>query len=82
MEIAKVGAMALMVMLNVMEAEFGGLAESVAVTVMEEGAVVAVVGVPLMAPVLGLRVRPAGSVPVARVQVTAPVPPIDCKAAL
>ncbi len=79
-EIAKVGAAAWMVMLSAAETEFGGLAESVAFTVM--GEVPAAVGVPVMAPVPGFKVRPAGSVPVARVQVTTPVPPVDCNVAL
>ena len=79
-EMAKGGAAALMVMLKGIAAELGGLAESVAVIVTAE--VPAAVGVPAMAPVLGFRVRPAGRVPVVRLQVTAPVPPIDCKAAV
>ena len=77
-EMAKGGAAALMVMLKGIATELGGLAESVAVIVTAE--VPAAVGVPAMAPVR-FRVRPAGRVPVVRLQVTAPVPPIDCKAA-
>ena len=61
----------LIVMLSAVVEEFGGVAESVAITLKEVGEVVAVVGVPLMAPVLGFRVRPAGSVPVS-LQVTFP----------
>ena len=79
MEIAKVGPTALMTMLSAVVTEFGGAVESVTLTVM--GEVPAAVGVPVMAPVLGLKVRPAGSVPVARLQVTAPVPPADCRVA-
>ena len=70
----------MMEMLSAVVTEFGGLAESVAFTVI--GEVPAAVGVPVMAPVVGFRVRPAGSVPVARVQVIAPVPPVDCNAAV
>ena len=80
MEMAKVGAAALIVMLRGMATELGGLAESVALTVIAE--VPAAVGVPEMVPVPGFRVRPAGSVPVVRLQVTAPAPPIDCRVAL
>ena len=80
LEIAKVGAAALMTMLSAVVTEFGGVAESVTFTAM--GEVPAAVGVPVMAPVLGLKVRPAGRVPVARLQVTAPVPPADCRVAL
>src|SRR5260370_14382082 len=68
------------VMLRAMETEFGGLAESVTWTVM--GKVPVAVGVPAMAPVLGFKVRPLGSVPVAMLQVTAPVPPADCNVAV
>src|SRR5437588_10131133 len=79
-EIAKVGAAVLIVMRRAVVAEFGGLAESLARTMKAE--VPAAVGVPVMAPVVAFKVRPAGRVPVARRQVTAPVPPIDCNWAL
>src|SRR5215471_2518918 len=79
-EIAKAGVLASTVMLSVIVADLGGLAESVAPTVIAD--VPAAVGVPVIAPVLGFRVKPAGSVPVARLQVTALIPPIACKVAL
>ena len=79
-EIAKVGAVVLIVMLRAVVAEFGGLAESLALTMKAE--VPAAVGVPVMAPVVAFKLRPAGRVPVARLQVTAAVPPIDCNWAL
>ncbi len=78
-EFEKAGAVVLMEMLRAVVTEFGGLAESVASTVM--GEVPAAVGVPVMAPVLGFRVRPVGSVPAA-LQVIVPAPPVDCKAAV
>ena len=79
-EMAKAGAAAFIVMLRGIATELEGLAESVAVIVMAE--VPAAVGVPVMVPVAGFIARPAGSVPVVRLQVIAPVPPIDCKAAV
>ena len=79
-EMAKTGAAALMVMLKGIAMELGGFAESVALNEMDE--VPAAVGVPVMAPVVGFRASPAGRVPVVRLQVTAPAPPIDCKVAL
>ena len=77
---AKEGALALTVMLSAVVEEFGGLAESVAVTPKEAGVVVAVVGVPVMAPVLGFKVAQLGS-PIA-LQVTAPAPPMACNVEL
>jgi hypothetical protein len=52
---------------------FAGFEESVTIAVKSE--VPAVVGVPDMAPVDALRVRPAGSVPVEMDQVKGAVPP-------
>ncbi len=48
--------------------------ESVTVTVKENGP--AVVGVPLITPVVVFRVRPAGSDPEANAKVYGPVPPV------
>ena len=79
-EIAKVGAAAWMAMLSAVVTEFGGVAESVTFNVMGEAP--AAVGVPVITPVLGFKARPAGSVPVAKLQVTGVVPPVDCKVAL
>ena len=70
----------LTVILSRVVTELGGVAESVTFTVI--GDVPAAVGVPEMAPVLGSKARPAGSVPVAKLQATAPVPPVDCTVAL
>jgi hypothetical protein len=52
-----------------------GVVESVAVTV--KLLVPAVVGVPLIVPVVGLSVRPTGSVPVVTAQLTGFVPPVN-----
>ena len=41
-----------------------------------------VVGVPLMTPVVGLKVSPAGNVPLARLNFNAPVPPDAVSVAL
>ena len=68
------------VMLSGIATVVGGFAESVALKVIAE--VPAAVGVPAIMPVLGFRVSPRGSVPVVRLQVTAPVAPIDCRVAL
>ena len=79
-ETANVGGVVLMEMLSNVATEFGGLAESVALTMI--GEIPAADGVPAMAPVRGSRVRPAGSVPEARLQVIVPVPPLECKTVL
>jgi hypothetical protein len=52
-----------------------GVVESVAVTV--KLLVPAVVGVPLIVPVVGPSTRPAGSVPVVTAQLTGFVPPVN-----
>jgi hypothetical protein len=62
----------LMVMVNACFAVWGGVPESVAVTV--KFVVPAAVGVPEMSPA-PLRVNPAGSFPVVTLQLIAPVPP-------
>ncbi len=70
----------LMVMLSAWVAVCAvGVVESVALTV--KLLVPAVVGVPVMAPVLALSDRPTGSVPV-MLQVTGAVPPLDWSVAL
>ena len=53
----------------------GTVAESVTLTVKVEVPATPV-GVPLMAPVVELSVKPAGSDPEARAKVFAPVPPV------
>jgi hypothetical protein len=57
-----------------------GVAESVALTVKLLAPVV--VGVPVIAPVLVLSVRPAGRAPTVTAHVTGGVPPLDCSVLL
>ena len=57
-----------------------GVPESAAWTVKLETP--AVVGVPVIAPVLELRFKPAGSEPVVTDQVTLPEPPVDASVTL
>jgi len=71
---------ALMVMLNAFVLVSGGLPESVTFTVKLE--VPAVVGVPVIAPVLALRLNPAGKAPLVILHVNGETPPLSCSAAL
>ena len=64
-----------MLMLPFAEAVFAGLSESVTVTV-KFAAGPAVVGVPVIAPVELLRVKPAGSEPAVMANVYGPTPPV------
>ena len=67
------------IMLSDRSAVFAGLLTSVARTVKLE--VPAVVGVPVIAPVLGLRVRPAGRGPLRIDHVYGEVPPLAASVA-
>jgi hypothetical protein len=76
-EVVAMANFGVMVMVNAFVAVCGGVPESVAV--MEKLNVPAVVGVPERRP-LGVSVRPPGSVlPLAKAQVTAPVPPLEVR---
>src|SRR5215472_11050762 len=82
-EMKNVRAISWIVMLSVVVTESGGAAESVALNVMFDVPAIAVKGmVPVMAPVAVFKVRPLGRLPDGMLQVTAPVPPTDCKVAL
>ena len=71
----------MIVMLSVVVAAFGGLAESVAFTVIASEVPAAESGgVPVRAAVLGFKVSQLGSP--GALQVTAPVSPMDCNVAL
>src|SRR6266566_8056631 len=71
------GAAAATGMLRMDVAEAGGVAESVRVTVKVE----VPIAVPLISPVLPFSVSPAGKLPAVMLQVTAPVPPVECRVA-
>ena len=70
----------MIVMVSAFVVVCGGVPESVAFTV--KLAVPATVGVPVIAPVPAFSDNPAGNDPLARDQVTAPVPPVEAKLAL
>jgi hypothetical protein len=69
-----------MVMLSAFESERAGLPESVTRAVKFE--VPAVVGVPVMAPVLAFKLSPAGKAPAVMLQVNPETPPLSCSVAL
>ena len=69
-----------MVMLSALVTFCCGVPESAAWTVKFE--VPAVVGVPVIAPVLTFKLRPVGSAPTVTDQVTAPEPPVEASVAL
>ncbi|PJN08399.1 hypothetical protein CG723_28880 [Streptomyces sp. CB01635] len=73
--VAQVGAWTVMV--NSLTAGGTSGSGSVAVTVKVKAPVV--VGVPVMAPVVALRVRPGGSAPPVTAKVGLPVPPVVCR---
>ncbi len=64
-----------MVRVSVTDWVCAGVLESVAMKV-SDAALTAAVGVPLMSPVAGARVSPAGSVPLVKDQVYGVVPPV------
>ena len=78
--VVETASAALIVIVSAFVAVCAGEPESVAFTV--KLAVPAVVGIPLIAPVLAFRASPAGNAPEVMLQVTAPVPPVEASAPL
>ena len=79
-EVVEIVSTGVMMMLNCLVAVCCGVPESVACTVTLD--MPAVVGVPVIAPVAAFKVRPTGKVPALIAQVTAGVPPLDCRVTL